>query len=256
MSRAADDARARAIDDAIEALGKRSTFRDGARAIERAAEARDASDASARVALARAGRRVATTLRSRYGDARAEAWDVGVRAIEACRDAVDGSDREALVAALSALAETRETATATATATREDETEPKTKDETMDESVDGVVNEALRLILAARRRSLENLADDLERDFEESVRVGGSRAAASAVSVEALRYRKPRDDEVGMKCSICFDCYATDEVVVAMPCSASHVFHERCVKEWLARDDSCPLCRSSLPVWLGRPQYS
>ena len=126
----------------------------------------------------------------------------------------------------------------------------------MDESVDGVVNEALRLILAARRRSLENLADDLERDFEESVRVGGSRAAASAVSVEALRYRKPRDDEVGMKCSICFDCYATDEVVVAMPCSASHVFHERCVKEWLARDDSCPLCRSSLPVWLGRPQYS
>ena len=126
----------------------------------------------------------------------------------------------------------------------------------MDESVDGVVNEALRLILAARRRSLESLADGLERDFDESVRVGGSRAAASAVSVEALRYRKPRDDEVGMKCSICFDCYATDEVVVAMPCSASHVFHERCVKEWLARDDSCPLCRSSLPVWLGRPQYS
>jgi len=254
MSRADEDARARALDGAIEALGKRSTFSDGARAIERAARARDEGDARVSVALARAGRRVATTLKSRYGDARAEAWDVGVRAIEACRDAVGGSDREALVAALATLAETRE---ATATAPREDETAPKTKtktkDETMDENVDGVVNEALRLILAARRRSLESLVDGLERDFDESE---GSRAAASTVSVEALRYRKPRDDEVGMKCSICFDCYATDEVVVAMPCSASHVFHERCVKEWLARDDSCPLCRSSLPVWLGRPQYS
>ena len=36
MSRADDDARARALDGAIEALGKRSTFSDGARAIERA----------------------------------------------------------------------------------------------------------------------------------------------------------------------------------------------------------------------------
>jgi E3 ubiquitin-protein ligase AIP2 len=177
-----------------------------------------------------------------------------VRAIEACRDAVGGRDREALVTALSALAETREAAA------RADETktETKTNDATLDEDVEVVTNEALRLILAARRRAVEMgmVAGGLERDFEESVRVGVSRASASAVSVEALRYRKPHDEEIGLKCSICFDCYVKDEVVVAMPCSASHVFHERCVKEWLTRDDSCPLCRSSLPVWLGRPHYA
>ncbi len=97
----------------------------------------------------------------------------------------------------------------------------------------------------------------LETDFAESVRVEHeSHKAAASVSVEALRYRKPTADEVAQKCSICFDDFVEEDTVVSMPCSSRHVFHERCVKEWLSRDDSCPLCRSSLPVWLGRPQYS
>ena len=108
---------------------------------------RDEGDARVSVALARAGRRVATTLKSRYGDARAEAWDVGVRAIEACRDAVGGSDREALVAALATLAETRE---ATATAPREDETAPKT---TIQAAPVDFVRESLAAILQASHSS-------------------------------------------------------------------------------------------------------
>jgi len=44
--------------------------------------------------------------------------------------------------------------------------------------------------------------------------------------------------------------------VVKMPCSKAHVFCRECVAEWLARDDSCPMCRVALPVWLGRPQYA
>ncbi|XP_042460578.1 uncharacterized protein LOC122044103 [Zingiber officinale] len=33
---------------------------------------------------------------------------------------------------------------------------------------------------------------------------------------------------------------------VAMPCR--HRFHEVCLKEWLARSNSCPVCRFPLPV--------
>lgn len=58
------------------------------------------------------------------------------------------------------------------------------------------------------------------------------------------------------ECPICRDDFAAGDKVIKMPCSHSHVFHQRCVAEWLERDDSCPMCRSALPVWLGRPQYA
>ena len=61
----------------------------------------------------------------------------------------------------------------------------------------------------------------------------------------------------GGECPICRDAFAVGARVVAMPCSHRHVFHRACVAEWLERDDSCPLCRSALPVWLGREtQYA
>ena len=66
-------------------------------------------------------------------------------------------------------------------------------------------------------------------------------------------------DVVGLperECPICRDDFTTGDKVVKMPCSHSHIFHKSCVAEWLERDDSCPMCRSSLPVWLGRPQYA
>ena len=58
------------------------------------------------------------------------------------------------------------------------------------------------------------------------------------------------------ECPICRDDFAVGNKVIKMPCSHSHVFHKSCVAEWLERDDSCPMCRSALPVWLGRPQYA
>jgi hypothetical protein len=56
------------------------------------------------------------------------------------------------------------------------------------------------------------------------------------------------------RASAMFACPWTQ--VVKMPCSKAHVFCRECVAEWLARDDSCPMCRVALPVWLGRPQYA
>ena len=58
------------------------------------------------------------------------------------------------------------------------------------------------------------------------------------------------------ECPICRDDFIVGAKVIKMPCSRSHVFHKTCVAEWLERDDSCPMCRSALPVWLGRPQYA
>jgi E3 ubiquitin-protein ligase AIP2 len=55
---------------------------------------------------------------------------------------------------------------------------------------------------------------------------------------------------------VCREDFAEGDRLIKMPCSVQHVFHAKCVQTWLKRDDSCPMCRVSLPVWLGRPQYA
>ncbi|XP_042446341.1 E3 ubiquitin-protein ligase SIRP1-like [Zingiber officinale] len=46
-------------------------------------------------------------------------------------------------------------------------------------------------------------------------------------------------------CSICLEDLGLAVPVLAMP--YSHLFHSGCLKKWLERSCSCPLCRFSLP---------
>ncbi|CAK8565052.1 unnamed protein product [Lathyrus sativus] len=45
------------------------------------------------------------------------------------------------------------------------------------------------------------------------------------------------------KCSICFEDF---NVCLVMPCS--HMFHPKCISDWLKIGHSCPLCRFDLPT--------
>lgn len=282
------------LEDETAGLRRRASFAASCSAIEARARSvlgREDGEAVAGAAgslFIHAGRRVATTLRTRYGDASGVEWEIGERTMRACalaaRDVRGVTLRTSEeVEELRALErECEEVGGLRADAMREDGGQKKSvgketttttvssfegqfttgtfeAEDGLDEDFSHVNNAALRLILAARQRAMLDggVGSFLETDFAERVRVEhGSHKAAASVSVEALRYRKPTADEVGQKCSICFDDFVEEDTVVSMPCSSRHIFHERCVKEWLSRDDSCPLCRSSLPVWLGRPQYS
>lgn len=46
-------------------------------------------------------------------------------------------------------------------------------------------------------------------------------------------------------CSVCCDDFAAGNTLIFMPCQ--HAFHEGCLTAWLARQPTCPLCRSELP---------
>lgn len=49
------------------------------------------------------------------------------------------------------------------------------------------------------------------------------------------------------ECCICLEAYAKGETIcVAGVKSCNHVFHESCIKEWLRKQDQCPLCRVDL----------
>ena len=98
-------------------------------------------------------------------------------------------------------------------------------------------------------------------DFQS--RINTSAAASDAVAALFINARTSTLDENAAnalrdaECAVCRDAFEEGDRATRMPCSARHVFHAKCVAEWLNRHDSCPMCRAALPVWLGREtQYA
>jgi hypothetical protein len=246
---------------AIAGLGKRATFIRACETIARCARRGETRETGANVdrskeTLGRAVTKISSTLRSRYGADAVEAWASGLRACEACAEALGDEEAVEAVEALRAstpTANAREDADAgrrkATTTTREGE---ELEEEVRDLTLGG---RALRMLLEARRRAS---SEEAEAPVDETA-AARTRASAASVSVEALQFRRPTSMESETACAICYEGLesANGGRVVTMPCDASHVFHEGCIKQWLlGHDDSCPLCRRALPVWLGRPQYS
>lgn len=64
------------------------------------------------------------------------------------------------------------------------------------------------------------------------------------VQEQARPYDATRHGEVP-QCAICLENFSeTDGKQVAeLNCSAKHIFHADCLKEWLKNNDTCPMCR-------------
>ena len=50
-------------------------------------------------------------------------------------------------------------------------------------------------------------------------------------------------------CAVCLDEFLVGSRVTRMPCS--HLFHSRCIRNWLITNHVCPLCRFQLPSQRG-----
>ena len=48
------------------------------------------------------------------------------------------------------------------------------------------------------------------------------------------------------QCTICLQSFEDGENLACLPCDGKHVFHEMCIRTWLSKRDSCPLCQHSL----------
>ena len=44
-------------------------------------------------------------------------------------------------------------------------------------------------------------------------------------------------------CSICLSDFDLGELVMPLPCDGKHSFHAECIRQWLERQNSCPLCQ-------------
>jgi len=50
------------------------------------------------------------------------------------------------------------------------------------------------------------------------------------------------------QCAVCRDELEVGVQVQVMPCSGKHVYHPDCLKPWLEKHNSCPVCRFELPT--------
>nr|CAH7718332.1 unnamed protein product [Callosobruchus chinensis] len=67
---------------------------------------------------------------------------------------------------------------------------------------------------------------------------------ASRSVVEALPNEKIV--EQGLQCPVCLKDHVQGELAKKMPCK--HLYHDQCLMPWLAKTNSCPLCRHELPT--------
>ncbi len=78
--------------------------------------------------------------------------------------------------------------------------------------------------------------------------VTGSKPATSKSVLRELevyfydpeKSEKPSDDS----CPICQEEYERGDSVLKLPCA--HAMHQSCLKSWLTKNNSCPLCRHEL----------
>jgi hypothetical protein len=54
-----------------------------------------------------------------------------------------------------------------------------------------------------------------------------------------------KDDVVNSECAICLMEFEMGEMLISLPCHHRHSFHANCIREWLVRQNVCPLCQKT-----------
>ena len=54
-------------------------------------------------------------------------------------------------------------------------------------------------------------------------------------------------------CSICLEDFENNDKAIFLPCF--HVFHSKCINDWLSKKDECPLCKISIKNNLNNNEF-
>ena len=92
--------------------------------------------------------------------------------------------------------------------------------------------------MEALRKETYESAGDSHPNLEAAVRQPRHGSSTSASSSGGLS-SKP-------SCSICLERFVKGDRLWILPCDDRHKFHGDCIKAWLAKNESCPLCTRSV----------
>jgi hypothetical protein len=58
----------------------------------------------------------------------------------------------------------------------------------------------------------------------------------------------PKTDGEAESCAICMEEFTAElgNDVAELNCDSKHIFHTKCIQEWVTKNDICPLCRKSI----------
>lgn len=49
-------------------------------------------------------------------------------------------------------------------------------------------------------------------------------------------------------CAICLEYYSHDDYITTLPCDSRHLFHTKCIEQWLSKNNKCPLCKKMVDI--------
>jgi hypothetical protein len=92
-------------------------------------------------------------------------------------------------------------------------------------------------------------APDDHLSYEQMLAIGeligpAKHSGFSADELDALPFHRARPDECG-ECAICLCLVEAGNFVIILECG--HRFHSPCIRRWLGRKASCPVCRVTVP---------
>jgi E3 ubiquitin-protein ligase RNF115/126 len=95
---------------------------------------------------------------------------------------------------------------------------------------------------------MEHLSNSLDTDHD--VYLNSSCPPASSDVIQNLPCIQVSEEDLGEECNreccICFYEHKVGDVQVArLPCG--HLFHQNCIRDWLTKKCTCPICRYELP---------
>ena len=100
-----------------------------------------------------------------------------------------------------------------------------------------------------------NRFDDDHNDlsYEELLAIGDAlgevkRKGFTEPEIDQIPFHRAKTDETG-ECAICLSDIQVGNYVIKLDCQ--HVFHCKCLKEWLAEKATCPICREKVK----RPEF-
>ena len=101
-------------------------------------------------------------------------------------------------------------------------------------SIGGRRTNLIRMISALSQNDNELRSEELNNSVSENFR-------------NELEEKNVTNEMIDKKneCSICLDSFKENEKYIQLPCpEKNHHFHSNCIKEWLSRNNTCPLCRT------------